>query len=129
MITFTGGDNFYGYRLGIEFLVAVTPAFAFTIQYAGRVARALLPAVVALQGCAFAIGAVFNNAFLPEEQAWHDNGFIFAMRELWPFGPIMVAIVLVYVLLLHIAGSRGRHLEVTTAARAAEERPTGAGVS
>ena len=36
LITFTGGDNFYGYRLGLEFLVCATPAFAFTVGHAGQ---------------------------------------------------------------------------------------------
>ncbi len=102
LITFTGGDNFYGYRLGLEFLVCATPAYAFTVGHAGRTARALLLPVLALQFCAFAIGAVFNSAFLPEEEAWVDNGFLFAMREMWPVGPILVAAVLAYAVLLQV---------------------------
>jgi alpha-1,2-mannosyltransferase len=94
LIVFTGGDNFYGYRLGLEFLVCAAPAYAIAATRAGAVARALMPAVLALQTCAFMIGAVFNAAFLPEEDVWHDNGFLFAMRELWPVGPVVVVVVL-----------------------------------
>ena len=36
LITFTGGDFFYGQRLGIEFLVCVTPALTLTLSMRGR---------------------------------------------------------------------------------------------
>jgi len=106
LITFTGGDNFYGYRLGLEFLACATPAYAFTADRAGRVARALLPSLIALQVCAFAIGAAFNSAFLPEESAWTDNGFLFAMRELWPVGPFIVTVVLACVVVIQLRRRR-----------------------
>lgn len=93
LITFTGGDNFYGYRLGLEFLACATPAYAFSAPLAGELARKLLTPVLALQVAAFSLGAVFNRAFLPEEDAWHDNGFLFVMRELWPVGPVLVVLV------------------------------------
>jgi alpha-1,2-mannosyltransferase len=106
LIVFTGGDNFYGYRLGLEFLLCATPAFAIAATRAGAIARALLPCVLALQALAFAIGAVFNSAFLPEDAAWHDNGFLFAMREMWPVGPIFVLVVLGAVVAIQLRNSR-----------------------
>ena len=101
LITFTGGDNFYGYRLGLEMLACAAPAYAFSAPLAGDLARRLLTPVLALQVTAFLIGAVFNSAFLPEEDAWHDNGFVFAMRELWPVGPVFVVLVVVGAVVVH----------------------------
>jgi hypothetical protein len=87
-----GGDSFYGYRLGIEFVVAATPAYALAAAHAGRVARAWLAPLLALQFTACLFGSV-EDVFLPKTQAWVDNAFAYAMRDSWPAGPLMMLLV------------------------------------
>ena len=96
LITFTGGDSFYGYRLGIEFVVAATPAYAMSLDHVGSTARRLITPVLTLQVCAMAFGAVVD-AFLGMDEAWTDNAFYYAMRETWPVGPILLAAVFCFV--------------------------------
>jgi alpha-1,2-mannosyltransferase len=94
-----GGDSFYGYRHGIELVVAATPALAVTARHAGAVARKLMVPLITLQVCAMAFGSV-TTIFLKKEQAWRDNTFLFDMRETWPYGAVMlvpVACVVVFV--------------------------------
>lgn len=76
MNDFAGGSAFYGYRLTLELLLSLTPALAFALPHAGRVARALLPAVAGLQVGATALGAVFDSPGLPLERAWTGNAFV-----------------------------------------------------
>jgi alpha-1,2-mannosyltransferase len=78
---FSGGDVFYGYRLELEMLASLTPALAFSLPQVGRVARALVGPVVALQFFAIGWGAVRDTAFLPFDQAWHHNAFEVAVRH------------------------------------------------
>ena len=87
-----GGDSFYGYRLGLEFVAAATPALAVSVSHAGRIARRLLVPLLTLQVVAFGFGAVVD-VFLRKTDAWHDNAFAYAMRESWPGGPVLVALV------------------------------------
>lgn len=72
---FAGGSAFYGYRLTLELLLGLTPALAFAIPYAGRVARTALPFVAGLQVGATAVGATFDSPGLPLERAWTGNAF------------------------------------------------------
>ena len=78
---FSGGDVFYGYRLGLEMLACATPALALSTPRMGRVARALLGPVIALQLLAISYGAVKDTAYLPFDQAWHHNAFEVAVTH------------------------------------------------
>jgi hypothetical protein len=78
---FSGGDVFYGYRLGLEMLACAAPALAFSVPRAGRVARRLFGPVLALQFLAIAWGALRDTAYLPFDQAWHHNAFEVAVRR------------------------------------------------
>jgi alpha-1,2-mannosyltransferase len=78
---FSGGDVFYGYRLGLEMLASLTPALAFSLPRVGRVARPLIGPVVALQFFAIAWGAARDTAYLPFDQVWHHNAFEVAVRH------------------------------------------------
>lgn len=108
LIVFTGGDHFYGYRLGLEFLVCATPAYVIAMRRPDPLARALMPSILTLQLCAFAVGAVFENQLLPEDRAWTDNSFLLAMRDFWPVGPSLVATMLVIVILMQVRRHRAR---------------------
>ena len=78
---FSGGDVFYGYRLGLEMLACATPALALSTPHMGRVARALLGPVIALQLLAISYGAVKDTAYLPFDHAWHHNAFEWAVTH------------------------------------------------
>jgi alpha-1,2-mannosyltransferase len=93
LITFTGGDYFYGQRLGLELVVSATPAFAFAARRAGPVAARLLGPVLAVQVLAMLLGALFPGLFLVESRVWVDNAFARVVWETSPAGPILVAIV------------------------------------
>ena len=76
MSYFAGGSAFYGYRLTLELLVLGTPAFTIAAAWAGRRARAALPALSGLQVGAIAVGAVYNSLGVPIEQVWTTNSFV-----------------------------------------------------
>lgn len=78
---FSGGDVFYGYRLGLEMLACLTPALALSSPRTGRVARALLGPVIALQLLAISYGALKDSAWLPGDQVWHHNAFEVAVTH------------------------------------------------
>jgi alpha-1,2-mannosyltransferase len=102
-----GGDSFYGYRHGIELIVAATPAYAITAHHVGATARKWIAPVLALQFCAMVFGSMVD-VFLPKEDAWHDNAFFYAIRESWPVGPLMfVGVVCVVTLAIRLLASRG----------------------
>jgi alpha-1,2-mannosyltransferase len=94
---FNGGDAFYGYRLGIEFLVCATPALVFSVPQAAPWARRLLPPLVALQAVAFLVGATRGRLFfVAGPDVWDHNAFARALHmnpvELVPL--TVVAVVL-----------------------------------
>ncbi len=98
LITFSGGDSFYGYRLGIEFVVCATPAYAMSLDYVGSTARRFVTPVLTLQFCAMAFGSMVD-VFLDMDVAWTDNAFWHTMRGSWPGGAIMLGAVFCFVLL------------------------------
>lgn len=77
---FTGGSGYYGYRLTLELLVCIAPAYALTAHHAGRWARHLAGPVLGLQFAAMALGAIANALFVLEEDAWTDNSLWLGMR-------------------------------------------------
>ena len=105
LITFSGGDSFYGYRLGIEFVVCATPAYAMSLDHVGSTARRFVTPVLTLQVCAMAFGSMVD-VFLDMDEAWTDNAFYYAMRGSWPGGAIMLGAVFCFVLLVQ-AAARG----------------------
>lgn len=92
---FAGGSGFFGYRLTLETLVCVFPAYALSAAQAGPIARRLLGPVLALQFSAISFGAVSNAFLLPDDQAWSDNSLWLALRhepELWAWVILMLVI-------------------------------------
>jgi hypothetical protein len=77
---FSGGTFFYSYRHGLELLTSLVPLLALAAPGLGRVARALLPPLVALQFGALAVGAAEEGLFVPPEHEWFDNGLLVAVR-------------------------------------------------
>jgi alpha-1,2-mannosyltransferase len=72
---FSGGEVFYGYRLGLEMLACLVPALALSARNVGPVARLLLGPVIALQFVAVAVGASTDRFFVPADEVWHENAF------------------------------------------------------
>jgi alpha-1,2-mannosyltransferase len=88
---FSGGDTFYGYRYGLEFLACATPALALSTVRMGGIATHLLGPVIGVQALAISMGAVTNNYFLPNDQAWHRNAFVVAIDGYGVSGWVLVA--------------------------------------
>ena len=61
---FHGGDGFYGYRHGLEFLACAAPPSPCRRGRMGRVAQALIGPVLALQLAAFTVGSISNGFFV-----------------------------------------------------------------
>lgn len=77
---FSGGDTFYGYRIGIEMLVCAAPALALSIPGMGRAARACWMPLAALQWIFAFTGAVVNAGLsVAAEDVWTRNAFFSGM--------------------------------------------------
>ncbi len=77
---FSGGDTFYGYRLGLEFLACAAPALALSLPRTSRWERLLLGPVLGLQAAAMAVGAVTERPFTLLGDVWTANAFVEALR-------------------------------------------------
>jgi len=77
---FHGGDGFWGYRLGLEFLICATPALAFASTALGRWERVIIPPLVGAQFAAISIGAISGRLYLTTDQMWSHNSFVEALN-------------------------------------------------
>jgi alpha-1,2-mannosyltransferase len=102
---FSGGDRFYAYRLGLEFLACAFPAFALASRHMGPWARRLIGPLIALQFVAIMLGAVRDGYYyvLPDV-AWTDNGFMVAFRG----NPAGVGALVIYAVVVSVLISRSR---------------------
>lgn len=75
---FSGGDSFYGYRLGLEFLACAAPAFALAARDLRKAGRAALGPVLGIQLVAIGTGAVSDSHFVAAEDVWSTNAFLAA---------------------------------------------------
>jgi len=99
---FSGGDTFYGYRIGLEFLAAAAPAVALSARRMSRTARLLFGPVVAAQCCMILTGAVNEAYFVGADRVWVDNAFLVAMRS----NPTVMPLILVACVLAGFLGQR-----------------------
>jgi hypothetical protein len=76
---FKGGEGFYGYRLGLEFLACATPALVLSVQHLPSALRRLIGPILALQFVAMVAGAT-ADFFVPGGNGWNDNAFLLAIR-------------------------------------------------
>lgn len=87
---FSGGDQYYGYRLTLELLVCALPALVVASQWMGAAALRLVYPVVAIQLVAIGIGAVHDNALVIDSRdAWTGNGFLLAFQT----APVVVGAI------------------------------------
>jgi hypothetical protein len=86
---FSGGSGLYGYRLTLELLVSLFPAYLLSLPRAGRFAGTLLGPVLGLQFAAISIGAGGEGGMLTDSSSWTDNSFVHALTiapvaVVWP---------------------------------------------
>lgn len=72
---FSGGDTFYGYRIGLELVACSAPALALSARRVGRWARRLLAPVLGCQALAIGVGAAASGLYLDHGQIWTNNAF------------------------------------------------------
>lgn len=99
---FSGGDAFYGYRLTLELLACLTPAFAFSAAKTGRRARKVFPFVLALQS-AVALGAINNDLGTAAERVWYEHSLF---TPIFSHAPALGLLCVPVVLLIGLLGSR-----------------------
>ena len=95
MNTFTGGDVFYGYRYGLEFLACAVPALALAQERMGVIARILAGPVLALQFFAFMLGAADDSLWVPKTDVWRSNAFLHGVKVGGHSAWLMVVLVAV----------------------------------
>ncbi|WP_323791241.1 hypothetical protein [Nocardioides sp.] len=97
--TFTGGDGFFGYRHGLEFLATVAPCVALAAAgHLGRVSRHLLGPLLGLQFAAFLLGSTTEAWYILFTDAWRDNSLALALRTEPAYGVLVAVSVLVGIL-------------------------------
>jgi len=77
---FSGGDAFYGYRLGLELLACAAPALAFAAPHMGRLSKKLFVPVAAFQFAMILPGALLDGFYVSADDVWVDNAFIEVLR-------------------------------------------------
>ncbi len=88
---YSGGVMFWGYRYGIELLVACAPALALSSRAMTPRLRRLVGPVLGLQFCVILPGALFERIFnVPQEVAWTHNPFTHLLGR----GPAFVLTIL-----------------------------------
>lgn len=86
---FSGGSGFYGYRLTLELLACLFPAYALSVHEVGPWGRRLLGPLLGLQFAVFSLGALGDGGLLAEDVLWTDNSFVHMMGSspalvVWP---------------------------------------------
>lgn len=120
---FHGGDTFFSYRLGLEFLACATPAFVMAVATVGGVARTLLGPVLGLQFGMIGIGAVTDYMYLPVSAAWSQNSLLVAVREQPTLLVLLLLCVVVGALTQRVWNDRHATQEVlASVASSVEER-------
>jgi hypothetical protein len=113
---FSGGDTFYGYRLGLEFLTCATPAFALSAERMGTWARRLFAPIATLQLAMILPGAVNESFFVAADEVWTNNAFVNVIVA----NPLVYPVVLLLIGLASILAARiwaNPELERPTASR------------
>jgi hypothetical protein len=77
---FSGGESFYGYRGGLEFLACATPALALSAASTPRRLRVLIGPLLAAQLVAISVGAITEAFFVNGHLVWTDNAFLMALE-------------------------------------------------
>lgn len=90
---FSGGDLFYGYRLGLEVVACAAPALALSAPRMRAFARRAITPVVSLQLLMILPGSILTSFFVPAEDVWTDSAFLTVFRANPVIFPIVAALV------------------------------------
>jgi alpha-1,2-mannosyltransferase len=78
---FSGGDQYYSYRLTLEMLTCALPGLVIASRFVGTWGLRLLLPVTAVQFVMILVGAVGDGQYIvASEDAWAENGFILALQ-------------------------------------------------
>ena len=98
MNVFAGGAGFFGYRLTLETLACMFPALVLCTTYAGPIARAVLPPVLAVQVGWFSVGAARDAFSMAPEDAWTVSSVALALEATPAFGAMLLLLAALAVL-------------------------------
>lgn len=71
---FSGGDGFYGYRVGLELMTCLLPLFTAAWPLVrSEFARVVTIVLVCLQGAVFATGAISTGLFVGPDDVWRSS--------------------------------------------------------
>lgn len=84
---FSGGDAFYGYRLGLELATCLAPMYALAVPALRRPGRVVIFITVALQTGAMFVGAAAKGLFVSASDVWRDNALWWGFRT----APVLVS--------------------------------------
>lgn len=90
---FSGGHAFHGYRLGLELLACLTPAYAISLALhpLRPIVRRVAVMLTGLQLAGIAVGSALDRWFVPTERMWQENAFVNAVRD--APGPVLLLTV------------------------------------
>lgn len=97
---FAGGDTFWGYRLGIECVVSVTPALALSLGKLGTAGRKLVGPLAVLQIIVIAVGAMTGDPGVLPEQGWWPNPVAQRLALDPSFGILLIVVSIVLAVLV-----------------------------
>ncbi|MBC9732161.1 hypothetical protein [Nocardioides marmotae] len=92
---FDGGSGYYGYRLTLEVVACLFPAYALAARRAGPVTAAVIGPLLGVCVAAMALGAISEGFLVLEEDAWRDNSLALALRTfplLWLWLGLMAVV-------------------------------------
>ena len=76
LVRFSGGDQFYGYRTSLEFVVCAAPALALAAHRMGPRARKAFAPLAILQLAMITPGAVVDGFYVKVAHVWNRNAFV-----------------------------------------------------
>lgn len=78
---FSGGDQFYGYRIPLELVACATPALALSAHRMGPLARRWFAPVAVLQLAMITPGAVVDGFSVKVAHVWTRNAFLWGPTD------------------------------------------------
>ncbi|QSR31766.1 hypothetical protein CFI00_14875 [Nocardioides sp. S5] len=97
---YTGGGAHYAYRLGLELLAAVAPAYLLSAHRMKAFARAAVVPLVGLQVAVIGLGAVLEGPAPAVSYGWTDNAFLVGVE----LAPALGVIALLVAALVTVVG-------------------------
>jgi hypothetical protein len=123
---FSGGDTFYGYRIGLELLACAAPALAFAAPNMGGLSRKLFTPVAALQFAMILPGALLDSFHVPSDEVWTDNAFYEVLKTNPRIFPLLMLLIFAWAwLVARIWANPGLEKGARPRLSGADREPTG----